>query len=69
MVTTPLVMEGIYDNDMKALTQVGDIVGPDSKPVKFKAVTHFKSDDEIYFEAFTGDAKQAEFTITYKRKK
>jgi hypothetical protein len=69
MITTPLVMEGTYDKDKKAMTMVGDMNGPDGKPAKFTAVTHFKSDDEVHFEAFMGDSKEPGFTITYKRKK
>jgi hypothetical protein len=69
MITSPLVMEGTYDKDKKAITMVGDMNGPDGKPAKFKAITHFKSDDEIHFEAFMGDEKEPGFTITYKRKK
>ena len=69
MVTTPLVMEGTFDKEKKALTLAGDMTGPDGKPAKFKAVTHFRGDDDIHFEAFMNDGKEPEFTITYKRKK
>jgi hypothetical protein len=69
MITTPLVMEGSYDKDKKALTMTGDATGPDGKPAKMKTVTHFKDDNNVHFEMFMGDEKEPAFTITYKRKK
>ena len=68
MITTPMLMEGAYDKDKKALTMTGDGPSP-MGPVKFRSVTHFKGDDNVHFEMFMGDGKEPAFTITYKRKK
>jgi hypothetical protein len=68
MITTPMLMEGTYDKEKKAMTLTGEGPSP-AGPTKFKSVTHFKDDDNILFEMFMGDSKEPGFTITYKRKK
>jgi hypothetical protein len=69
MSTTPLTMEGDYGRDKKALTMVGDGVGMDGKPAKWKSVSEFPDDDTIVTAMYVGDAKEPMFTVTYRRKK
>lgn len=69
MGTHPVIMEGTYDKDKKALTLSGDNPGPDGKPTKWKSVSTYVDADTVNFEMFMGDAKDPMFTVTYKRKK
>ena len=69
MATSPLVMEGTYDKDKKALTMAGEGPGMDGKPTRYKTVTEMKDDDNTVFNLYMGDAKEPMMTITYKRKK
>ena len=69
MSTTPLTMEGNYDKDKKTVTMVGDGVGMDGKPAKWKSVSGMKDDDTIEMSMYVGDGKEPMFTLTYKRKK
>ena len=69
MSTRPLIMEGNYDKEMKELTMIGDGMGRDGKPAKWKSVSKMPDDDTIQMSMFVGDAKEPMFTITYKRKK
>ncbi len=69
MSTTPLTMEGNYGKDKKTLTMVGNGVGMDGKPAKWKSVSKMPDDDTIVMSMYVGDAKEPMFTVTYKRKK
>jgi hypothetical protein len=69
MSTTPLTMEGNYGKDRKTLTMVGDGVGMDGKPAKWKSVSTWEDDDTLHMRMYVGDAKDPMFTVTYKRKK
>jgi hypothetical protein len=69
MSTTPMTMEGSYGKDGKTLTMVGDGVGMDGKPAKWKSVSTMTDDDTIEMKMYVGDAKEPMFTVTYKRKK
>jgi hypothetical protein len=69
MGTTPMTMEGTYDQDKKTLTMVGDGMGMDGKPAKWKSVSTFPDEDTINTSMYVGDAKEPMFTVTYKRKK
>jgi hypothetical protein len=69
MSTTPMTMEGDYGRDKKTLTMVGDGVGMDGKPAKWKSVSEFPDGDTIVTAMHVGDAKEPMFTVTYKRKK
>jgi len=69
MSTTPMTMEGNYDKDKKTMTLIGDGVGMDGKPAKWKSVSEMKDDDTIFMSMYVGDAKEPMFTVTYKRKK
>ena len=69
MSAMPMVMEGNFDKEKKALTMTGD--GPDmtGKVVKWKSVATMPDNDTINFVMYVGDAKEPMFTIIYKRKK
>ena len=69
MSTSPMVLEGTYDKEKKALTLEGDGPGPDGKPAKHKTVTEWKDDDFFVMHMYMGDVKEPMFTIEYKRKK
>jgi hypothetical protein len=69
MSTTPLTLEGSYDKESKTLTLVGDGVGMDGKPAKWKSVSQMKDHDTILLSMYVGDGKEPMFTVTYKRKK
>lgn len=69
MGTQPMILEGTYDKDKKALTMTGDGPGMDGKPTKYKSVSVFTDDNTIDFSMYTGDGKDPAFTIVYKRKK
>ena len=69
MSTTPMIMEGNYSKDGKTLTMVGDGVGMDGKPAKWKSVTTMPDDDTMHMSMYVGEAKEPMFTVTYKRKK
>ena len=69
MSTSPMLMEGNYDEEKKTLTMTGEGPGIDGKPMKFKAVSVMPDDDTINFSMHMGDAPQPAFTIAYKRKK
>ena len=51
------------------MTMVGDGVGMDVKPAKWKSVSEMPDNDTVNMSMFVGDAKEPMFTITYKRKK
>ena len=69
MSTTPMTMEGTYDPAKKTLTMIGDGVGMDGKPAKWKSVSEMPDKDTVHMSMFVGDGKEPMFTITYKRKK
>ncbi|HJZ94053.1 MAG TPA: DUF1579 domain-containing protein [Gemmataceae bacterium] len=69
MSTSPMVSEGTYDAEKKALTMTGEGPGPDGKPAKHTMVTVQKDDDTMVMDMFMGDSKESMFTITFKRKK
>jgi len=69
MATSPLVLEGTYDKEKKAITMTGEGPGMDGKPTKYKTVSEMKDDDNMVFSLYMADAKDAMMTITYKRKK
>src|SRR5262245_9006554 len=69
MSTTPMTMEGSLDKEKKTLTMIGDGMGMDGKPAKWKSVSEMKDDDTVLMSMFVGDSKEPMFTVTYKRKK
>jgi hypothetical protein len=69
MSTTPMMMEGTYDEAKKTLTMIGDAPGMDGKMTKHKAVSTMPDDNTIKFAMYMGDTKEPAFTIVYKRKK
>lgn len=69
MSTSPLMMEGDYDKEKKAVTLTGMGPGPDGKPIKYRSVTVQKDKDHIVFSMSMGDSKEPMLTIEYTRKK
>jgi len=69
MSTTPLMMEGNFDEAKKKLTMVGEGPGMDGKPIKWRSVSEMPDNDTIHFGMYAGSAKEPTFTIVYKRKK
>lgn len=72
MTTSPLVMEGDYDQEKKTLTTTGKGPGPEGKPVGYKAVTaHPDKDHQTFTLYLVGDDGQetSMMTIEYVRKK
>ena len=69
MSTTPMVLEGTYDKEKKAMTMTGEGPGPDGKPTKHKMVSVMPDDDTINFSMYMGDGTDPMMTIAYKRKK
>jgi hypothetical protein len=64
-----MTSEGTFDAATKTMTMNGETAGPDGKPTKSKSVTQFKDDNTVVMTMYMGDAKDAMFVITYKRKK
>jgi hypothetical protein len=72
MATQPMISEGSYDKEKKALVMTSDYTPPGEKPAKFKSVTEMKDDDTLVFTMSTlgkDDKETVMMTITYKRKK
>ncbi len=69
MATSPMILEGTYDKEKKALTMIGDGPGMDGKPTKYRSVSEFPDANTINFTMYIGDTKEPSFTIVYKRKK
>ncbi len=66
-----MISEGEFDKDGKTYTEVGDGVGADGKPQKFKSAVELKDKDEMLMTMYAlKDGKEQQImTITYKRKK
>src|SRR4051794_29144188 len=58
MSTTPMLMEGTYDEKTKKTTMTGDGVGMDGKPAKWRSVSELKDEDNYFFAMYVGDAKE-----------
>jgi hypothetical protein len=72
MSTSPMLMEGTYDEKSKTLTMIGEGPGMDGKPTKYKSVLQHKDDNTMVMTmsaAGKDDKDQVMMTITYKRKK
>ncbi len=69
MSNRPMMMEGTYDREKKALTMVGEGPGMDGKPTKYKSVSTYPDDNTTNFAMYVGGGKDPEFTIVYTRKK
>ena len=69
MSTSPMVTEGTYDKEKKALTMAGDGPGMDGKPTKYKSVSEFPDDNTIVVTMSMGDGKDQLFKMTFKRRK
>jgi uncharacterized protein DUF1579 len=71
-VTTPMILEGTYDEKTKTLTMVGEARGPDGNSTRHRLVTTHKDNDHQTFEMFLvgADGKETSMmTIEYTRKK
>ena len=72
MSTSPMMMEGTYDEKAKALTMIGEGPGMDGPKTKYKSVLENKDDNTMVMTMSTAgkdDKGQVMMTITYKRKK
>jgi hypothetical protein len=69
MAASPMLMEGTFDKEKKALTMTGEGPGMDGKPTKYKSVSTMPDENTINFAMYTGDGKEPAFTIVYTRKK
>jgi hypothetical protein len=72
MITSPLQIEGTYDEKTKISTCYGECAGPDGKPMKMKLVTKTIDDDHETFEMYMigPDGKEMKgATIEYTRRK
>jgi hypothetical protein len=72
MSSAPLHFEGEYDTKSKLLVMIGESVGPDGKPHKFKNTTETKDKDHFIFKMHMVDSEGKEtlvFSIDYMRHK
>jgi hypothetical protein len=69
MGTTPLIMEGTYDKDKKAMIMVGQGPGMDGKLTTWRSVSEMPDDNTVRMNMYVGDSKEPMFTVTYTRKK
>ena len=69
MSTVPMMMEGTYDAAKKTLTMIGEGPGTDGKQAKWRSVSEMPDNDTVLMSMFVGEAKEAMFMMTYKRKK
>lgn len=70
--TTPLIVEGTYDDKTKTSTSTGEASGPDGKPMKMKMITRHTDDDHETFEMYMvgPDGKETKgAVIEYTRRK
>lgn len=70
MSTSPMTFEGTLKGN--TLSAVGEMIGPDGKPVKANLVTEMKDRDTMVFTVSMPDGNggsQTMMTITYKRRK
>jgi hypothetical protein len=65
----PVIMEGTYDKEKKAMTMAGEGPGMDGKPVKYRSVTKMPDSNTLEMTMWVGDAKEPTLTVTYKRRK
>lgn len=72
MTTTPMTLEGTYDEKAKTLTMTGEARGPDGKPSKHRLVTTYKDKDHHSLEMFMNGPDGNEIslmTVEYTRQK
>jgi hypothetical protein len=69
MSTSPVSMEGTYDEKKKELIMDGQGPGQDGANTKYKSISSMPDDNTIIMKMFMGDAKEPAFEVTYKRKK
>jgi hypothetical protein len=69
MGTTPLAMEGTYDEAKKTMTLVGRGPGMDGKETTWRSVSRMPDNNTIEQSMYVGEGQDPMFTITYKRRK
>jgi hypothetical protein len=69
MGTTPLIMEGTYDNAKKTLTLAGKGPGQAGKVTTWRSVTRMLDPDTVAMSMYVGGGDEPMFSVTYKRKK
>lgn len=69
MSTAPVIMEGSYDKEKKALSLSGEGPGMDRKTTKYRSITKVTDEDTMVMTMYIGNEKEPAFVITYKRKK
>lgn len=69
MGTAPVIMEGTYNKEHKAMTMAGEGPGMDGKQTKYRSITSYANADYFFMSMYIGDAKEPSFTVTYTRKK
>jgi hypothetical protein len=62
-------MEGTYDKEKKTMTMSGEGPGMGGKLTKYRSVSKIHDADTLEMAMYTGDGKEPEFTVKYKRKK
>jgi hypothetical protein len=70
--TTPMIMEGTWDDREKSITMTGSGPGPDGKPATYKSISKHPDDDHMNFELFVKSAAGPEtkmLSIEYTRRK
>ena len=71
MVTTPMILEGTYDDEKKAMIMTGEMPGPDGKMTKVKTVAEVKDPKTVVWTMYSiakEGQEQPMMTITYSRK-
>jgi hypothetical protein len=69
MGTTPLHMEGSYNQAKKTLTLAGKGPGQDGQVTTWRSVSRMPDNDTIVMSMYVGDGQEPMFSVTYKRKK
>lgn len=69
MSTSPVTMEGNYDEKKKTLTMAGEGPGMDGKATKYRSITEMPNADTMVMTMYIGEGKDPAFTVTYNRKK
>jgi hypothetical protein len=72
MTTSPMITEGNYDDSGNILTMTGEGPGMDGQPTDYKLTTERKDKDTLLWTMWgegPDGQEEAQFTITYKRRK
>src|SRR4051812_35267159 len=69
MVTSPMTMEGSYDQAKKVMDLSGEGPGMDGKPEINKSEAEMRDDNMMNFRMYIGGGKDPGFAMVYKRRK